>query len=550
MRCPYFKIVLPAIALAMLLLVPGKCWALASNNVSLDSPIYAHLEKLAGFGLVSSDFKGIRPYSKAEAARLVLEAESNLSRLEGNSHAFAKELIARVKELLPREVLLRADPSQAKYVELNPIASARYRYVHVNGRPRSYERPVHDPAGDGVFGIGHGLRPDNAYPSLAQQHGTEGTPLVENNEGIVYRPGSNHELRFSSEAFLQDHVSALAEPVVLYSSTGDQSLLIVNKAYVKFGGEGLELEVGRDQNWLGLGYKNAITLTNNARNFDQIKLSSPEPLRSYIGPLKYAIIFSQFDKIVVNNQEYQPYFLGMKVSLKPIENLEFGVNYAKQFGGPGVSNKLRAYVNGTFGGTNNDNTNNLAGLELRLRFPFLRNAEFYGEFSGEDSATFWPIVESYVAGLYVPRLSADGKDDFRVEYFLGNNILYTSTTFPGGYLYRGMPIGAWQGGASEEVFARYSRWFSVRNNLALEYFHLERGNTGRVTIDSSGAFDANGAPQAKERTDGGRVIWTVPVHGNIDLRLQYGASWVRNLNLMSRVNQTNHVGLLDVSYKY
>jgi hypothetical protein len=51
---------------------------------------------------------------------------------------------------------------------------------------------------------------------------------------------------------------------------------------------------------------------------------------------------------------------------------------------------------------------------------------------GEDTAAFWPIVESYVAGIFVPCLTADGRNDFRFEYYLGNAILSTNSTFPQG----------------------------------------------------------------------------------------------------------------------
>jgi hypothetical protein len=52
---------------------------LSSTNIHLDRPIYGYLDKLAGFGLITSDIKGIKPFSKAEAARLLLEAEQNLA---------------------------------------------------------------------------------------------------------------------------------------------------------------------------------------------------------------------------------------------------------------------------------------------------------------------------------------------------------------------------------------------------------------------------------------------------------------------------------------
>ena len=58
--------------------------AVTSVNIPLDSPVYLYLEKLSGFGLITSDIKGIKPFSKAEAARLTLEAEKNLSVQKGD----------------------------------------------------------------------------------------------------------------------------------------------------------------------------------------------------------------------------------------------------------------------------------------------------------------------------------------------------------------------------------------------------------------------------------------------------------------------------------
>ena len=48
------------------------CWALASNNIPLDSPVYSYLDKLAGLGVIRNDVQGLKPYSKSEAARLIM----------------------------------------------------------------------------------------------------------------------------------------------------------------------------------------------------------------------------------------------------------------------------------------------------------------------------------------------------------------------------------------------------------------------------------------------------------------------------------------------
>ena len=207
-------------------------------------------------------------------------------------------------------------------------------------------------------------------------------------------------------------------------------------------------------------------------------------------------------------------------------------------GGPGVNNSLHDWVNGLVGGTSADNSKANAGIEARYRIPWLRNTELYGEFSGCDAAAFWPIVESYVAGFFIPRLTTEGRDDFRFEFFQGNQILYTSGTFPEGFLYKGLPLGDSQGGATQDFFTRYSHWFSPRNNLALEFFYTNRGMVSRVP------------GQAIERVYAGRTFWTLPVHGDVDAQVEYGIEKIRNLNLVDGADRTNQLFKLELRYRY
>jgi len=273
-------------------------------------------------------------------------------------------------------------------------------------------------------------------------------------------------------------------------------------------------------------------------------------VKRYLGLVKYSLIVSRFDETMTEGVKRQPYFLAAKLAIKPLDTVEFGINLGRQQGGPGVNNSLGDWLRGLIGGTSSDNSNSVAGLDLRVRLPFLRNTEIYGEFSGEDTASFWPIVESYVAGVFIPCLTADGRNDLRFEYYFGNAILSTNGTFPEGYLNRGMNIGPSQGGASEEFFVRASHWFSVRNNLALEYIHTERGNLGRVTVNEEGNFDPNGTLQAVERKNSLRVLWQLPVHGDFDMLLMYGWERIHNMNLTGGNNRTNQIVKVDLSYRY
>jgi len=508
--------------------------AVASNNLSLESPVYQYLDKLAGLGLITSDFKGIRPLTRSEAARLYLEAEQNSTAVKS---AFADALLAELKTYLKRELALSDNPAAAPAFDLVPLSSASASYIYLDGSPRNYERPVHDQGGEGVFGIGAGLRPVNSSGANAMQRGSEGTPLSENNEGVVYRRGSSLDLRVESELYVSSYFSGLLEPMFLSTDGAIQGRL--NKGYAKLGGGGLELEIGRDANWLGFGERGALTLSNNAANFDMVKLSSPEPLSAgFLGEFKYAFILSRFDKVMTVNGERQPYFYAIKGSLKPVPNFEIGINLGRQQGGPGVNNSLRDNFQGLVGGTNSDNSNSLGGVELRWRLDSLRNTELFVEFSGEDAAKFWPFVESYLAGIYIPRLTDDGRNDFRFEYFLGNPILYAHGQFSEGYIYNGLPVGHSQGGATQDFFFRYRHWMAVREFAGVDYIHTTRGNTGRVD------------GQSLERLDAIRAFWHYPLAEKLDLKLVYGWEKVENLNLVGDAQRTNNIATAELSCRF
>ena len=347
-------------------------------------------------------------------------------------------------------------------------------------------------------------------------------------------------MRWAAEGYFGDKVAALIEPTVMAEATGTR--VGVNRGYFKVGGGALELELGKDENWLGLGYRGNITLTDNAENLTSVKLSSPEPFGagwlSWLGGLKYDFVFSRIDKTVVDNQDYQPWFYAIKFSAKPTDNLEVAVDLGRLQGGPGVNNSLHDWVYGIVGGTHSDNSKAEAGFEARYRIPWLRNSELYGEYSGTDAALFFPMVASYLGGVFIPCLTTTGKDDFRFEFFQANPILYTGSEFPAGYLYHGLPLGHSQGGATRDFYNRYSHWFSARNNLALEYIYTDRGTFDRV------------GGQAVERKNAGRISWTLPLYGEIDAKVLYGIEKINNMNLVGGVQQTNQLFSAELRYRY
>lgn len=145
----------------VLMITAAPLHAVSSANIPLDSPVYLYLEKLAGFGLVSSDIKGLKPFSRAETARLVLEAERKLSTGETVAGELAQKLIRTIRESIPREIsLLENSEVQSPLFDYNPVSSLRFRNVFLDGAPRDYNRTSWDPAHQSAFGLfGGDLRP-------------------------------------------------------------------------------------------------------------------------------------------------------------------------------------------------------------------------------------------------------------------------------------------------------------------------------------------------------------------------------------------------------
>lgn len=526
------------VALCFLLVAP-PCYAVSSANIPLDSPIYSYIEKLIGMKLISSDVRGIRPYSKAEAVRMLQEAEKKIASDQAYVPALAKALVTRLHELLPRETILMEHPDEKPQLwDYNPIASTRMRYLYLNGEPRDYNRDSVDHANQSFFGFGN-VRP--MKPGVVHTTGTEGTPLLENNNGVIHPHGNSGELRWAAEGYLSDKVTTLLEPA-LFSAPGDYKVRL-NRGYLKLGGGGLELLAGRDENWFAPGYRGSTVLTNNAQNFDQIKLSSPEPINSawlkkWVGNLKYSLIVSRFDETGSGDSLRRPYFIGAKLAIKPWDWFEYGFNFVRQQGGPGFKTPVH-FPGELFGGNYNNHNNSIAGIDLRFRAPWLANTEFYAEYSGEDNYHgILPIVESYVAGIFVPCITSECRDDFRFEYFSGSVMLYGDWKFPAGYVYHNMTPGHSQGTNSQEFFGRYTHWFSVRNHIALEYFYTERGRTNRA------------AGQVMESKHAGRAFWDLPLRDDVDVRMNYGIEMINNLNLAEGTSRTNQIYMLELRYRY
>lgn len=536
---------------------PGHCFT--SVNVPLGDWAYAALDKLQGFGLIQSDIQGSRPFSRIEVARLIDEALGRKRASTGGIPPLVEDLLQRLQKDYREELALvgRGTDILAKSF-LKPVHEIQTGYVYVDGKPRQFVN----------LGKGDGNYPGSNSGIVA----TEGTPLLYNRDGINFGENSNYYLQFSSMLGYRDFFAGYVEPILVARQTEGEMGLVGNKnwgpwtyplngytdatrldllkGYGKLSLGKAEIEAGRDSMWWGQGRHGSLLLTNNASPLDMIKLSNPEPITlpwvlSNLGLFKYSVFASRL-------QDYpdppDPWLGGFRLDFKPHPLFEMGFGLAMQCGGKGVPGLSWSDILKILSFQSPKNANQLAALDLRMRIPFLRNAEFYMEYGGEDSGGLDfahpnQIVfddDAWLFGLYFPRLTSDGKADLRLEYTRNAHRVdetpgfwYGHSRYRGGYTNDSMIMGHHMGPDADDFFARMSYYVRSNINVGVEYDRMVRG----ITLNP-----------VDEKVNQMGLDLTVDVLGNaVSVTTRYGFETVQNYDNQPGEDRNNH--LLETAIK-
>jgi hypothetical protein len=135
------------------------------------------------------------------------------------------------------------------------------------------------------------------------------------------------------------------------------------------------------------------------------------------------------------------------------------------------------------GNPNHANTNSRGGAFLKFYFPRLRNTQIYQEILGEDNLAFeiptigrfMPFLNvSYQGGIYIPRLTADGLTDMRVEYAVlsGGYSIESPTSLY--WTYHNGLMGDPLGPNASQVDLQVGRWFSSGYKASIDLFYTEQ----------------------------------------------------------------------------
>lgn len=472
----------------------------ASSYLDLDDEVYSLLSRLEAGGVVRSALLSTRPISRAEAVRLLHEAETNA---EGRG-AFIEGLVRELKRRIRHEA-----------GGLKPMDSVYAEYINTNADVRTL-----------------------TYGMAREQEQS----LNANNDGDVYSRGGNARIGFTSRMEDIAGFSLFLNPEFRSGqSTGNE--LVLKQGYVVYD-FGWDLIAGRDSLWWGPGRHGAVLLTNNAEPFTMVRIANPKPVIlpwtfKYLGPFDFTCFAAQLERDRADVAA--PYLWGMRVNFKPHPVLDLGLARTALLGGRGRPTTAETWLNQVIGrddhfvdDSSSDTGDQRAGYDLKLTLPFAAQPiQVYMEADGEDSYHhFLPRYWAYLYGLYLPQALSLERLEFRFEWaqtFDNNSVRPTSWYLNGiytsGYTYKGRIIGHHMGTDSRDAFMELTVRVPEKDaRVSLAFDRMEHNLS----------FDVNEIVREL------RFRTALKISETTDLELSYGYGWIDNVENVAGAGWKGH----------
>jgi hypothetical protein len=261
-----------------------------------------------------------------------------------------------------------------------------------------------------------------------------------------------------------------------------------------------QISFGQQSVWLGPSEAGPFLFSDNAEPVPMLRIESVSPyeiplISRFLGSVKSQFFIGQlsgqhweFSPVLFGpNLSSQPFVHGTKFSFHPTTNLEFGLGFTAQFGGPGNpftwGNFMKTFYShsGQFGHCCNP-AKRLSEFDLTYRVPHLRNwLQIYADSMVIDE--YSPLVShrpSINPGVYFPQIPKIHALEIRLEgvttdlnipAHFGPGAVYWDERYHSGYTNNGDLIGSWVGrrGRGEQGWATYR--FTPRTNIQFGYRH-------------------------------------------------------------------------------
>ncbi len=470
---------------------------MGSPYVPLQSWVYPAIERLAALGYVQSAFLGIRPWTRMECARLLLEAAEKLghgsdSPENNQNHRNQNEAIRLHAALLEEfaDESIRWNGGQNLGASLDSVYAG---FTTISGTPlrdgfhfgqtivNNYGRPY-----------GEGFNASDGFTS----HAVAG-PLAISLQGEYQH----------APAVLSDAPSVLAATAAadgtlpLANGTAAVNRLRLLESSIALTFNDIQVSFGQQSLWLGPSQAGPFLFSNNAAPVTMLRIDSVAPYRipllSYVlGPARSQFFLGRLSgqrwqesstptgpNLYGPNLTSQPFVHGSSISFHPTDNLEFGFGFTAQFGGEGNPFTWKNFVRTFYSHRANalDNpAKRLSEFNFNYRVPGLRDwLEVYVDSMVIDEYT--PIGSSRPGinpGIYLPQLPKLHQVELRLEgittdlnrpSFFGPGAFYFDVRYRSGYTNNGNILGSWIGrqGWGEQAWLTYR--FSPRTLIQAEY---------------------------------------------------------------------------------
>jgi len=455
--------------------------------VPSDSWIYPALLRLAALGYISHQAAGIRPWTRAECLRQVLEARRTLSgdRSPASSREAAQLIDALYAEFKP-------DGSGNTFVEIESLYT---RGLAIAGKPLV----------DG-YNFGQTVIDDYGRPE-AQGFNTIAGISAEAGAGrfsAYVRAEYWNSPSFTSPAASLQPLDPQIEPVLPGAVSG-VSRLEPMEYYVGVQLGKWSLTAGKQELWWGPGVSGPLSFSDNAPPFYSFRVttSSPLALPGVLRKLGSFLVDLVGGELSGHNLPPRPLMNGQKFTWIPFSGLELGFTRWSLFGGAGTRPFTLGTVwrnftaNGATFGNAVDPGDRKSGFDFLWRPP-LPGAPFtlYADFYADDEPN--PLTNltrsGFAPGIYVPKLPVLPKWDLRVEVpsmrmvgtDQGGTFLYWNNVYRDANTNEGYLLGSWVGRDGRGLFLQSTWWRSARSKIDFGY---RQNRIGSAFLPGGGSQD-------------------------------------------------------------
>jgi membrane-associated phospholipid phosphatase len=454
-----------------------------SAYVPMDSWVYDALDRLAALGLIPSQTSGLRPWTRAECRRQVLEADEWVA---DRSDVQDTALLGLAKSLL---AALHREFDGTDDGHSQVVLDSVYARNGVIAGP-----PLND-----SYHFGQTWSNDFGRPFGRGWNSIEGFQAhAESGRFFAYIDGEHQKAPGQAAYSLptRELIAGLDDnPVQGPAAQTDTNRFRTIEAYggVRLGD--FEFSVGKQELYWGPTYDAPLVFSDNAEPTKNAKLSTVAPIRlpgvlHYLGEIRAEVVVGK-----LGGQEYtwRPWFNAQKLTFKLTGNLEMGFTRWSEFGGVGYPITLGSVIrNLTTVSSRNTGQSGYPGevkgaFDFRYRVPGLRDwlTLYTDSYSDDDpSPLAAPRRAGIAPGLYLTRFPGFSKLDFRVEApstmlmrgDYGNSFIYWNSQYHSSNTNYGYLLGSSVGRDGRAIEAWSTYWFSPRSKVQAGYRQLKIGS--------------------------------------------------------------------------